>query len=350
MEYRHCGDSDLELSVLGQGCWPFGGGEYWGEQSQKEVNEVVRRAVELGVTFFDNAEMYNNTRGEQSLGEALKGIPREKVVIGSKISPSNTEPATLIEHCEASLKRLGIDYLDLYMVHWPIHPHSIRFFTDDENIINNPPSAEEAFQTLLKLQEQGKILNIGVSNFGISRLKEALGFGTNIIVNQLPYNLLSRAVEMEILPYCRDNGIGVIGYMTLQQGLLVGIYSTLKKVPPWQKRTRHFHYRSCELCRHGEEGAEEETAQALTDIRAIAGESGLTMSEISIKWALSTDSISCALVGARSVKELEANVKAASEPLSIEIVEKLNVTTERLKEKLGPSLDYWESTANDRTK
>ena len=105
MEIRNCGTSGLKVSALGVGCWSFGGGDYWGRQAQADA--VVRRAVELGITYFDTAEAYNEGRSESSLGRAVRGIPRDKIVIGTKISPSNTAADTLIEHCEASLRRLG---------------------------------------------------------------------------------------------------------------------------------------------------------------------------------------------------------------------------------------------------
>ncbi len=306
-QMRNCGRSDLKLSIIGAGCWAFGGGEYWGDQNQKDVDEVVKRSVELGINYFDTAEAYNDGRSEESLGQAIKGLPREKLIIGTKISPSNAYPNTFIKHCEASLQRLCTDYIDLYMVHWPIHPHSIRHFTEDEDIINNPPATEDAFKTLVKLQKQGKIRYIGVSNFAKSALEQALSFRAGIIVNELPYSLLTRTIEKEALPYCRENNVGVIGYMTLLQGLLADIYPTLSNVPVWQRRTRHFNCKSCELCRHGEDGAEEETNQALESIREIMRETGKTMPEIAVKWALSGEGITCALVGARNVKELEAN-------------------------------------------
>ena len=350
MEQRYCGNSDLKLSAIGAGCWAFGGGDYWGEQNQKDVNEVIHRSLELGINYFDTAEAYNDGRSEQSLGLALKGLSRDKIVIDSKISPSNCYPDSLVKHCETSLRRLDSEYIDLYMVHWPIHPHSIRHFTNVQEIIDNPPKIADAFETLMNLQEQGKIRYIGVSNFAAGRFKEAQNFCDRIIVNELPYSLLTRAIESKILPHCHSNGIGVIGYMTLLQGLLADIYPALSDVPQWQRRTRHFHHNSCDLCRHGEEGAEEETDQALTDIRTIAAECNMTMPEIAVKWALANNAITCALVGARNIKELEANAKAAEEPLPDEIIEKLNAVTKPLMNELGPSFDYYESTANDRTR
>jgi aryl-alcohol dehydrogenase-like predicted oxidoreductase len=196
MEKRLCKNSGLELSVLGTGCWTFGGGTYWGDQNQKDVNEVVHESVRLGINYFDTAEAYNEGRSESSLGEAIAGIPRDKFLIGTKVSPSNCYPNTLMEHCEASLKRLNTDYIDLYMIHWPIHPHSIRHFTNDVAIIQNPPEIESAIETLRKLKQQGKIRNYGVSNFSQSRLNNLPLH--EISVNELPYNLLCRAIEMAL--------------------------------------------------------------------------------------------------------------------------------------------------------
>ena len=144
------------MSQLGTGCWSFGGGDYWGEQNQKDVNNVVHASVDMGINYFDTAEAYNEGRSESSLGEAIHGIPRDKIIIGTKISPSNCYKKTLIKHCHASLKRLRTDYIDLYMIHWPIHPHSIRHFTNDVLIIENPPTVDEAFETMHGIKTAGK--------------------------------------------------------------------------------------------------------------------------------------------------------------------------------------------------
>ena len=350
MEYRQCGESGLRLSAVGLGCWSFGGGAYWGECDQADADAVVRRAVELGITYFDAAEAYNEGRSEESLGKSLKGIPRDRVIIGTKVSPSNCYAEALPVHCEASLRRLGLDYLDLYMIHWPIHPHSIRHFTNDEAVIRNPPTVQEAFASLAALRQQGKIRYIGVSNFAEARLEEALVFCPDIVVNQLPYSLLTRAAELGILPLCRGRGIGVIGYMTLLQGLLADLYPTLDVVPPYQARTRHFNSRRSALIRHGQGGAEAETAAALAGIRRIAKEAGMTMPELAIRWALAGPGISCCLIGARKVSKLEENERAATRTLSADIIQRLNVMTQPVLDKLGDSFDYYESVECNRTR
>lgn len=347
MELRQGGISRLKLPVLGMGCWAYGGGDYWGPQSQQDVDNVVRSAVEQGFNFFDTAEAYNQGASECSLGSALRGIPRDKVFIGTKVSPSNTDAEKLIAHCEASLRRLQTDYIDLYMVHWPITACAIRHFTDEEFLT---PSTPAAFATLDRLRQAGKIRYIGVSNFGVEKLSEALATGVEIAINELPYSLLARAIELEILPFCRENGIGVLGYMSLMQGVLGDKYQTLADVPVWQRRTRHFDSRSTAECRHGMTGAEFETIATLQSIRTIARKYRMTTTEIALKWALAGKGITSSLCGSRNIRQLQMNIKAALEPLDEQIVEELNRATEPLRETLGPSFDYYENPANDRTK
>ena len=343
---KQCGDSDLTLPVLGMGCWAFGGGEYWGDYSQKEADAAVRCAVEHGCNYFDTAELYNAGGSESSLGLALKGMPRDQVIIGTKINPSNVEPLTLVEHCEASLRRLQTDHIDIYMVHWPITAHSISHFTTE---VKPTPSPVAAFETLRQLQQAGKIRHIGVSNFSRTKIDEALATGVKILVNQLPYSLLSRAIEIDILPYCRSKNIGVIGYMALWQGVLAGIYPKLEDIPVLQRRTRHFDSRRNSLIRHGLPGAEAETVSALAAIRSIAQSNQLTMSQLSLKWAVAREGITCSICSARSAGKLRENFDAVIAPLSHEIINELNLATQPLKEALGPSFDYWQHPDNDRT-
>lgn len=350
MEYRNCGKTDLKLSAIGCGCWAFGGGKYWGEQNQADVNAVVRAAVDNGINYFDTAEAYNEGRSEESLGIALKGVPREKAVVGTKVSPDNCYPGTLAEHCERSMKRLGVDYIDLYMIHWPIHPHSIRHFTSDEKVIKNPPKLEDAVAELQKLRAEGKVRYVGVSNFAPNRLKDLVALEDGIAVNQLPYSLLTRAIELETIPFCVEHGIGVIGYMTLLQGLLADIYPTLADVPVWQRRTRHFDSAKTPECRHGERGFETETEEAIDAVRAVCKGLGMKMPDVATRWAIANKAVSCALVGARNVEELKENAKAADDPLPDDAVQKLDQSTSKLLEKLGSGFDYYESKANDRTR
>lgn len=349
MDYRTCGRSGLELSVIGLGCWAFGGGEYWGRQDQSDVDAVVRAAFERGVTYFDTAEAYNEGRSEISLGQALRGLPRERIIIGSKVAPAHCYPEMLERHCEASLERLGTDYIDLYMIHWPIHAHSIRHYTNDAKVIANPPRADAAFEALERLRERGKIRHIGVSNFSKNRLQADIPAELGVAANQLPYNLLCRAIEFDTLPACRAAGIGIIGYMTLLQGILTGKYKNLSDVPEWQRRSRHFNCAGTPRCRHGEAGFEPETEAALAAIKTLANEAGMSMGELATRWAIAEPAVSCALTGARNEAQLAENLKAAEGALDPALVESLREATGPLRDAMGNHFDYYESRENDRT-
>jgi myo-inositol catabolism protein IolS len=346
MEQRSCGKHDLKLPLLGMGAWSYGGGEYWGGQAQYDVNEVVRCAIDHGCNFFDTAEAYNHGDSEKSLGEALRGIPREKVIIGTKVSPSHTAPAKLVEHCEASLRRLQTDYIDLYMVHWPITAHAIEHFTAEKISV---PGVPDAFGTLMALRKSGKIRHLGVSNFGTVKMDEALATGAEIVINELPYSLLTRAIELEIMPYCRAHGIGVLGYVSLLQGVLADKFQTIDEIPLSRRRTRHFDCRKNPQSRHGSPGFENELAETLQAIRRIAQRNDMTVSEVALKWAFSGAGITSSLCGSRSIEQFQVNLQAASEPLSHNIRMELNAATDVLLAKLGPSFDYYEKLANDRT-
>jgi myo-inositol catabolism protein IolS len=347
METRACGDSGLTLPAMGLGTWSFGGGEYWGPQSQSDVDGVVSRALELGVTYFDTAEMYNAGASETSLGLALQGR-RDRAIIGSKVSPAHAAPLVLREHCEASLRRLRTDYIDLYMVHWPIHADSIRHFTNDEAVSRNPPRTDEAFLTLAALQREGKIRHIGVSNFGMKQMDEILALGVRLAVNELPYNLLMRAIEAEIIPYCRSRGVGILGYVALMQGVLAGKFESFDELPPIRTRTRHFSCRR-QGSRHGEAGLETETMVALQAVRAIAREEKMPAADLAIAWALANPAISCVLAGCRNISQLEENTRALSLRLSEAILRRLNAATDELRKKLGSNPDYYQGASHARS-
>ncbi|HWA09688.1 MAG TPA: aldo/keto reductase [Opitutaceae bacterium] len=337
---------ELKLPAMGLGTWSFGGGEYWGPQAQADVDDVVGRAIDLGLTYFDTAEMYNGGASEASLGQALRGR-RDRVLIGSKLSPANAAPAVLRARCEASLGRLQTDRIDLYMMHWPIHADSIRHFTKDESVIAHPPSTRDAFLALGALQREGKIRHIGVSNFGVRQLQEVLDLGVEIAANELPYNLLMRGIELELLPFCRSRGIAVIGYMTLMQGVLAGDFASFDELPPIRTRTRHFSGRRAGS-RHGEAGFETETFAALQAIRTIARDENLPLSDLALAWALANPALSCVLAGCRNSAQLEENARALRVKLSVATIDRLNAATSDLRAKLGPNPDFYQGAAHTR--
>lgn len=331
METRSCGRTSLRVPVLGVGCWSFGGGSYWGDQDQRDVDEVVAVALELGCGFFDTAEAYNEGRSEEALGRALRGR-RDRAIVASKIAPSHCTPELLIRHCEASLRRLGTDYLDLYLIHWPLAS----------------PALGETLASLDKLARAGKIRHLGLSNFGVKQIAEARASGVLLACNELPYSLLSRAIEWEVMPASEREGMGVLGYMPLMQGLLTGKYRSAEELPPNRARTRHFRA-DRPGANHGEPGAEPETFGALEAIRGISLRVGIAMEHLAIAWSVARPAVSSTIVGARSAAQLRDNARAVTTGLAPEIVAELDRATDALKTALGRSVDLFAASDRSRT-
>lgn len=347
VDTRPCGTSGLRLPVLGLGCWAFGGGDYWGAQSQDDVDAVVHAALDLGMTYFDSAEAYNGGASETSLGLALRGR-RDRALIGTKVNPSNTEPATLRAHCEASLQRLGTDHIDLYLVHWPLNASALRHFTSDPAVLANPPDLAQAFHTLEALRREGKIRHFGVSNFGVRQLEELRALGVKPAANELAYNLLMRGIEAEVLPWCRAQGLGVLGYSALMQGLLSGRFTSIDDLPPPRTRTRHF-AGTRKGSRHGGPGIEAETMAALRAIAGIAAEVGAPVADLAIAWAVSNPDITCTIVGCRNRRQLEENARALALRPSADVLARLARATDEVNARLGPHIDYYQSVAESRS-
>jgi len=352
-----CSDTGPSLSALGLGCWQLGGGDYWGPSDQADATRLIHQAVDWGINYFDTAEMYNEGRSETFLGQALQGIPRDEVIVGTKVWPTNLHPQALRTSCENSLKRLNMDVVDLYMIHWPLNPDTFGMFADvsKQGVSGQTgqpvtvPCLSDAVETLLQLQNEGKIRWLGLSNYGVEQLEKIQQLGGVHQVDQVAYNLVTRAAEFDLLPYCQNHGIGIITYMTLMQGLLTNKYETLDEMPDWYTRTRHFNCERNSKTRHGEPGAEPELIQALQAIRALADELGQSMAELALQWVIANPSVTCALVGTHSLTSLKANVTGAATPLALDVWEQLNTIAEPLKNRLGPGLDIFESTQRDRT-
>lgn len=347
MKLREIGSSGIRVHPIGMGCWAYGGGAYWGKQSQKDVQQIVDAALDNGVNLFDTAEMYNDGKSEAALGEALKHR-RQEAIIMTKISPQFCRRGMVEKHCDASLKRLSTDYIDCYVVHWPFQLNSLKHMTKDSSLLT-PIDSREAFDELNTLILKGKVRTLGVSNFGVKQLKEAFDCGAPICLNQITYNLLSRAIEAEILPFCREHNISIIGSMALQQGLLAGIYATPDQVPPAQAHSRHFSIeRSGEYGRHHGPGAEKEIFDALKQIGQIAQELMVSMAQIAIAWVLAKKGIAATLVGSRNLQEFLMNLQAAELSLSDETIAQLDSITQKVLVKLGYNADYYEDKDNSR--
>jgi myo-inositol catabolism protein IolS len=322
MQYQVLGNSDLRVSVYALGCWPFAGGSFWGEQDDATSIATVHAALDAGINFFDTAEAYERGHSERVLGQALVGR-REQAIIATKVAPNHLAAADVVAACEQSLKNLQTDYIDLYLIHWP----------------NWEVPLAETVGALEQLKTQGKIRAIGVCNFGVNDLTDILELNP-IVTNQLPYNLLWRVIEREILPVCLAHDVGIMCYSPLAQGLLTGRYTSAEDVPPGIAQTRLY---SSERAKngHGEPGCEEEVFAALDGIRQIAADLGHSMAAVALAWIRQQPGVATILVGARTPKEVELNLPALDVQLSEDVLRKLAELTEPVKEKLGNNPDMW---------
>ena len=329
MKYGYLNKNGLKVSSMGLGCWAFAGGSYWGNQEEQDSIDTIMAAMEAGINFFDTAEMYGDGKSEEVVGKALQHC-RDKAVIATKAASANLSAEKLVEACERSLKRLKTDYVDLYQIHWP----------------NRSVPFEETAKALEQLLQQVKVRAIGLCNFGVQDL-EAICKVAEVITDQLPYGLLWRAIEDEILPQCIKKEAGILCYSPLSQGLLTGKYKTPDDVPLGITGTRFYsHERS--NARHGEKGFEAETFEAIARIRKICEKLGEPMGNVSIAWLLQQKGIASVLVGARVPAQLIENIKATDLELSNEVLRELSAATEDLKRKVGNNPDLWEGAPKSR--
>lgn len=329
MVYRDLGATGISVSLIALGCWPFAGGEVWGPQDDDVSVATVRAALDAGVNFFDTAEGYGNGHSEAVLGRGLAGR-RHEAVIATKVGGSHLTEPELIAACERSLKHLGTDVIDLYQVHWP----------------SRSVPVQETMAGLRRLQEQGKIRAAGVCNFGVGDLSDLLSAG-RVETDQLPYNLLWRAIEHEIQPLCVAKDIGIICYTPLAQGLLTGRYATADEVPEGLARTRHF-APSRPMARHGQPGCEPEAFEAIAGIRQVAQALGCSMAAVSLAWVACQPAVASLLVGARSPEELRLNLPAVDMALSSATLDELTEITRTVKRRIGPDPDMWNSPSRFR--
>ena len=329
MKFRSLGSSSLEVSVLAFGAWQLADFAYWGDSKKPE--EAVRAAMDLGINLFDVAESYADGDSERVLGRAL-GRDRHKVLVATKVNMEHCEPAALKTACENSLQRLRTDHIDLYQVHWP----------------NRHVHFRETYKAMLQLRQEGKVREIGVSNFGRDDLKAWMNVGT-AVSNQLGYNLLFRPIEEEIIPECMKLQVGILVYMPLLQGVLTGRWRTADEIPQSRRRTRHFSSRR-EGTRHGEEGCETLTIETLQQIQEVADRLGRPMADVAIAWLLAREGVASVLVGGNKRQQIERNIAAMDFNLGPDMINRLDEITQPLKERFGVNADLWEGTAQSRVR
>ncbi|MDC7218307.1 MAG: aldo/keto reductase [Spirochaetales bacterium] len=318
---RQFGNTDLQTSPVVYGC--MGGAGAFGPQEEKDSIEALLGAYEAGVNFFDTAEMYGKGYSEQLLGKAF-GEKRKDIIISSKVSPKNLSPEGIQTACERSLKNLGSDYLDLYLIHWP----------------NRDIPLADSIGALKKLKEQGKIRYYGVSNFGKEDLTDALELG-DISANQVPYHLFFRSIEFDVQLLCEKKKVPIMCYSSLMQGLLAGKYRSLADFPASRARTRMFDSRRWEQCAHKEHGAEEAGQKALDDIWKITSATGLRMEELAVGWLKAQKAVGGVIVGTRNAEQSKGLRNLLDIKLSPDVLAALTEATDELKKQLGADVDMW---------
>lgn len=319
MQLRRLGSSDLSISPLGLGTWAIAGPGWefgWGAQDDSESIAALEHAADLGLNWIDTAAVYGLGHAETIVGKVLKAVdPAKRPLVftkGSLVWDENTRqishslaPDSLTREVEASLKRLGVETIDLYQIHWP------AFSPNDSD-----DGIEAAIDALATLQRAGKIRAIGVSNFNVPQLRRALAVAP-IASLQPPYSALMRDVESEILPFCEQAGIGVIAYSTLQSGLLTGSMTRerIASLPDddWRK-TRGADFQEPRLSRN---------LALVEGMRAIGDRHGVSPAVVAIAWVLRQPAITGAIVGARRPAQVDTLMAATTFRLSDAEIEEI---------------------------
>lgn len=303
MELRKFGNTDMMITPIGFGAWAIGGGDWeygWGDQEDQESIDAIHCALDKGMNWIDTAAVYGLGRSEEVVAKALHGMS-ERPYVFTKCSLRwsedrkvfNRQKADSIrQECEDSLRRLQVEVIDLYQVHWP--------FPDDE--------IEEGWATLAELQQAGKVRYIGVSNYDVSQLKRCQAIAP-VSSNQPPYSLVHPEVGDEILPYCLEQNIGVIVYSPMQSGLLTGKMTRQRvaSMPDndWRKRNEDFN--EPRLSRN----------LALADLLVETGKPhGRSAGEVAVAWTLNNPAVTAAIVGARRPDQIDGIIGAMDFRLS----------------------------------
>ena len=308
MEHRKLGNSDLSLSVVTFGAWAVGGW-MWGGTEQNDSVNAIREAFDMEVTSIDTAPAYGQGTSEEVVGEAIKTLPRDKIQILTKYglrwdttegefyfsSVNNAgkpidiyrraSKESILKECENSLKRLGTDYIDLYQIHWadPTTP------------------IQETMEAISKLIKDGKVRYAGVCNYDVAQMGEAEKY-INLVSDQVPYSMLRRKIESELVPYLITNKKSILAYSPLQFGLLTG------KMKPGQRFTKD------DLRNNSNYFKDENIKRVnafLDEIKHIADDKNITLAQLVIRWTIEQPGITIALVGARNPKQAKENAKAA---------------------------------------
>jgi aryl-alcohol dehydrogenase-like predicted oxidoreductase len=318
MKHITLGKSGLDVSRIAFGTWQLGGD--WGPTDVAGATRTIRRAAEMGVTFFDTAQAYGFGQSEQLLAAGLRGLPRERLVIATKggLRPTanglvrDSSPSWIRDGVDASLRALATDYIDLYQVHWP-----------------DPATPfEETAEALAKLISDGKIRHVGVSNFDVEQM-DVFGATVPIETVQPPYHLFRRDIEAELLPYTAANDIGVLVYGPLAHGLLGGHLGPDTQFDPgdWRSKSPVFHGDTFHR-----------NLRVVGELRQLATEElGITLPQLAIGWTLANPAVHVAIVGTRDPDHVDEALAAADLDLDDQAMHRIDQIMVDATPVAGPS-------------
>jgi len=315
MQYRKIGNSDLELSVITFGAWAAGGW-MWGGTERKDSVDAIRKSYDEGVTSIDTAPIYGQGDSEEIVAEAVSVYSRDKVqlitkygmrwdlakgTLAMKSKDNNGNDIdvykyagkeSIIKECEDSLRRLKTDYIDLYQIHWPD--------------VTTP--IQETMEAVAQLIQQGKVRHAGVCNYSADQVKEASKY-VDIISDQVPYSMVKRDIEAELVPYVLDAGKSILAYSPLERGLLSGKMKPGYTFEEGDHRANVYFFNDENLAR---------TNAFLDKLRPMAAEKKATLSQLVLRWTIEQPAITIALAGARNAEQSVQNAKAVNLSLSSE--------------------------------
>jgi aryl-alcohol dehydrogenase-like predicted oxidoreductase len=328
MEHRPFGQTGLDVSAIGYGCWEIGGG--YGDIEEVEFRHAVARSLDLGVNCFDTAEGYGMGSSERALGQAL-GKRRDEAIIVTKFGMNYRDKPNLrdssrervLASIDKSLKNLGTDYVDVYLVHWP----------DRET-----PFAE-TMSALDDIVRDGKVRFVGLSNFKLDEIKACMAV-RRIDVVQYGWNMFDRRMQTEILPYCEENGIGFMAYGSLAFGLLTGTFTEDHDFGSTDWRARQGNMGTIKMfaALFGPEKFKD-NVRAVEELKAIAAKYDKSLPQLALRWAISHPAVSTALVGCRNVAEVEDNVGAIGWEISAQDLAAIDAIFDRHGVDTTP--DFW---------
>jgi voltage-dependent potassium channel beta subunit len=311
VEYRRLGDSGVKVSEISLGSWLT----YGGSVAEEQAAACINRAYEIGINFFDTANVYMRGAAEEIVGRALQGFERDSYFLATKVYfPMGDRPNDrglsrkhITEQCHASLERLGVDYVDLYQCH--------RY---DENT-----PLEETLRALDDLVRQGKVLYIGVSEWTADQISDAMRIAgemnlDRIVSNQPQYNMIQRRIEGEVIPLCEREGVGQVVFSPLAQGILTGKYR------PGDAPEEGTRAADPENRRFMQQLMNEEVLSAVDGLRSVASDAGLSMPQLALAWVLRQENVSSAIIGASRPEQVDDNAGASGVELSADMISEID--------------------------